>query len=137
MLILTLCIVIFIPPAHTFVESFQGQPRQSFFKRRTYNQQCKIQAKTFEIGRLILPCKLKFTTSAHTVWDAALSISSSKDNNEVLGEVEKSKIKSNLNRNFFSIAAPALIQLAAEPLASLVDTAYLGRLGVKLPFIHN
>ena len=31
-----------------------------------------------------------------------------------------------LNREFFSIGFPAFIQLAAEPLAALVDTAYLG-----------
>ena len=34
-----------------------------------------------------------------------------------------------LYSNFMKIAAPALIQLTAEPLAALVDTAYLGRLG--------
>ena len=38
-------------------------------------------------------------------------------------------IRKGLNREFLSIAFPALIQLAAEPLAGLVDTAYLGRLG--------
>lgn len=37
--------------------------------------------------------------------------------------------KRNLLREFLTIGGPALIQLAAEPLASLVDTAYLGRLG--------
>lgn len=37
-----------------------------------------------------------------------------------------------LNREFLTIAAPALVQLAAEPLASLVDTAYLGRLGPEV-----
>ena len=34
-----------------------------------------------------------------------------------------------LDTAFFKIAAPAFIQFAAEPLARLVDTAYLGRLG--------
>lgn len=34
-----------------------------------------------------------------------------------------------LTSDFVNIAGPALLQLAAEPLASLVDTAYLGRLG--------
>jgi len=34
-----------------------------------------------------------------------------------------------LDREFFTIAAPAFIQFAAEPLARLVDAAYLGRLG--------
>jgi Na+-driven multidrug efflux pump len=34
-----------------------------------------------------------------------------------------------LRRSFLSISLPALVQLTAEPLASLVDSAYLGRLG--------
>ena len=37
--------------------------------------------------------------------------------------------KKQLTQDFLSIGIPALIQLAAEPLAALVDTAYLGRLG--------
>lgn len=40
--------------------------------------------------------------------------------------------KSKLTKDFFSIALPAFIQLAAEPLASLVDTAYLGRMGPEV-----
>jgi putative MATE family efflux protein len=39
------------------------------------------------------------------------------------------KLKRRLTVEFVNIGGPALIQLAAEPLASLVDTAYLGRLG--------
>lgn len=41
-------------------------------------------------------------------------------------------LKRKLNTDFLKIAAPAFIQLAAEPLASLVDTAYLGRLGPEV-----
>ena len=37
-----------------------------------------------------------------------------------------------LTKEFFTIALPAFIQLTAEPLASLVDTAYLGRLGPEV-----
>jgi putative MATE family efflux protein len=37
--------------------------------------------------------------------------------------------KKQLTKDFLTIGVPAFIQLAAEPLASLVDTAYLGRLG--------
>jgi len=43
-----------------------------------------------------------------------------------------SQIKRGLSREFLSIGLPALIQLAAEPLAALVDTAYLGRLGPEV-----
>ena len=41
-------------------------------------------------------------------------------------------IKRDLTKEFFKIGAPAFIQLAAEPLAALVDTAYLGRLGPEV-----
>ena len=37
-----------------------------------------------------------------------------------------------LSKEFLSIGIPAFIQLAAEPLAALVDTAYLGRLGPEV-----
>ena len=42
------------------------------------------------------------------------------------------KKKQSLTKQFFQIGIPALIQLAAEPLAGLVDTAYLGRLGPEV-----
>jgi putative MATE family efflux protein len=42
------------------------------------------------------------------------------------------KLKNKLSLEFVRIGGPALIQLAAEPLASLVDTAYLGRLGPEV-----
>ena len=45
---------------------------------------------------------------------------------------EWKKLQSKLRVEFFTIALPALIQLAAEPLASIVDTAYLGRLGPEV-----
>lgn len=41
-------------------------------------------------------------------------------------------IKAGLTKEFFSIGLPAFVQLAAEPLAALVDTAYLGRLGPEV-----
>lgn len=40
--------------------------------------------------------------------------------------------KRKLSLEFFTIAIPAFVQLAAEPLAGLVDTAYLGRLGPEV-----
>lgn len=36
-----------------------------------------------------------------------------------------------INRQFIGIAVPALAQFTAEPIAGLVDTAYLGRLGAS------
>mmetsp|Transcript_12462 Transcript_12462/g.19207 ORF Transcript_12462/g.19207 Transcript_12462/m.19207 type:complete len:543 (+) Transcript_12462:237-1865(+) len=51
---------------------------------------------------------------------------------EVSDDDGLSEKKRRLSIEFISIAAPALIQLAAEPLASLVDTAYLGRLGPEV-----
>jgi putative MATE family efflux protein len=38
-------------------------------------------------------------------------------------------LKRGLDREFVGISLPAFVQFAAEPLASLVDTMYLGRLG--------
>ena len=38
-------------------------------------------------------------------------------------------MKAGLDKEFVGISAPAFVQFAAEPLASLVDTMYLGRLG--------
>lgn len=40
--------------------------------------------------------------------------------------------KKELTKEFVKIGAPALVQLAAEPLAGLVDTVYLGRLGPEV-----
>jgi len=40
--------------------------------------------------------------------------------------------KRQLTRDFIAIGLPAFFQLTAEPLASLVDTAYLGRLGPEV-----
>jgi hypothetical protein len=49
------------------------------------------------------------------------------NNNNKGGVGNLPKLKKKLTREFFSIGFPAFIQLAAEPLAALVDTAYLGR----------
>ena len=38
-------------------------------------------------------------------------------------------VKRKLTTEFFKVGTPAFIQLAAEPLASLIDTVYLGKLG--------
>ena len=50
------------------------------------------------------------------------------NDNEAIIQTQKRK----LTREFFSIGIPAFVQLAAEPLAGLVDTAYLGRLGPEV-----
>jgi putative MATE family efflux protein len=58
------------------------------------------------------------------------------DNYDNSNETDDSKlsptIKRKLKKEFLNIGVPALIQLAAEPLAALVDTAYLGRLGPEV-----
>ena len=51
------------------------------------------------------------------------------DNNNSTTTTTLLQQKQALTRQFLDIAGPALVQLAAEPLAGLVDTAYLGRLG--------
>jgi Na+-driven multidrug efflux pump len=53
-------------------------------------------------------------------------VSSNDDDDDDKGVGNLPKLKKKLTREFFSIGFPAFIQLAAEPLAALVDTAYLG-----------
>ena len=60
------------------------------------------------------------------------STSSNSNNDDDINDEEVKQQKKKLTREFFSIALPAFIQLAAEPLAGLVDTAYLGRLGPEV-----
>src|SRR6056300_744406 len=55
----------------------------------------------------------------------------SEDNYDDVESILK-KQKRKLTLEFFSIGIPAFFQLAAEPLAGLVDTAYLGRLGPEV-----
>ncbi|EKX34934.1 hypothetical protein GUITHDRAFT_118868 [Guillardia theta CCMP2712] len=45
------------------------------------------------------------------------------------GPLDDRETKSKIDKEFVSIAIPAFIQFASEPLASLVNTMYLGRLG--------
>ena len=56
----------------------------------------------------------------------------SNDQNDNDSNISLPKIKRKLTKEFLSIGFPAFVQLAAEPLASLVDTAYLGRLGPEV-----
>ena len=56
----------------------------------------------------------------------------SNNNDDDINDEEVKQQKKQLTKEFFSIALPAFIQLAAEPLAGLVDTAYLGRLGPEV-----
>lgn len=59
-------------------------------------------------------------------------LQTSADASTVEGDDNLPQLKNKLTREFFSIGFPAFIQLAAEPLAALVDTAYLGRLGPEV-----
>ena len=61
-----------------------------------------------------------------------LTTSATSTLNEEDGFNNIKSMKKKLTREFLEIGAPALIQLAAEPLASIVDTAYLGRLGPEV-----
>jgi len=77
----------------------------------------------FEKGATNIARKERFTFR-NTASTTVHSLSQGDDDAD---DAEIKKVKSKLTREFFTIACPAFIQLAAEPLASLVDTAYLGR----------
>lgn len=70
--------------------------------------------------------KSRFTLFAQN--DASTVYHNNNDNNKdeiiLVRRYQMKRLK-----EFFIIAIPALIQLAAEPLAGLIDTIYLGRLG--------
>jgi len=80
-------------------------------------------------------CTRKIGNKSHSsisrLWMTSATSSNvpSSDNNDNEGDDNLPKLKNKLTREFFSIGFPAFIQLTAEPLAALVDTAYLGRLG--------
>lgn len=57
---------------------------------------------------------------------ARLALSAAKQTSNHVMEADK---KASLDRDFVRIAAPSLIQFAAEPVAALVDSAFIGRLG--------
>jgi putative MATE family efflux protein len=62
--------------------------------------------------------------------ESSLSMSANIDQSSKEEEEEDiPALKKSLTKEFFGIGFPAFIQLAAEPLAALVDTFYLGRLG--------
>jgi putative MATE family efflux protein len=69
---------------------------------------------------------LHASTASGISMDGGSSSSSSSNENVIL--LSKPS-KRQLTREFITIGLPALVQLAAEPLAGLVDTMYLGRLG--------
>jgi putative MATE family efflux protein len=69
--------------------------------------------------------------SLYTAAGAALPSARDKDKDSD-GKSNLPKLKRALTTEFLKIGGPAFIQLAAEPLAALVDTAYLGRLGPEV-----
>jgi putative MATE family efflux protein len=90
-------------------------------------------------NRILLPPtnKLRITTARRTKWDYdyddnATPKTTTATTTTTTTIVPMETQKRQLTREFFTIALPAFIQLAAEPLAGLVDTAYLGRLGPEV-----
>ena len=82
---------------------------------------------------------IRITTARRTKWDddfddnatpKTTKTTTTTTTTTTIGPMETQKRQ--LTREFFTIALPAFIQLAAEPLAGLVDTAYLGRLGPEV-----
>ncbi len=75
---------------------------------------------------------LSLSTTPPLASDHESPSSSSTINNSSHDFENLPRIKRKLSREFLEIAVPAFVQLTAEPLASLVDTAYLGRLGAEV-----
>ena len=73
--------------------------------------------------------QLKIRGGAITSRHAASSTTAEEESEE---DEQVHNLKGKLTKEFLKIGAPAFVQLAAEPLASLVDTAYLGRLGPEV-----
>lgn len=87
----------------------------------------------FPIGlhrNVVLSKKHHHVETGSNIRSSLLMSSASSDEADL--EAESQQQKNKLTREFFTIAIPAFFQLAAEPLAGLVDTAYLGRLGPEV-----
>ena len=112
--------LLLIPCSRAFLPISSSSIRQ----RAAVNKRCRCQSKLSIILGERRPTKGKFTTSLYSSTDEN-NASNSRDE-------DVRSLKGRLNREFIQIGGPALIQLAAEPLASLVDTAYLGRMGPEV-----
>jgi len=89
-----------------------------------------LQAK-HQFTKLTIPQRINSYLHRNSQYLKNERLSTTNDNQEVENE-NNIESKKKLRKDFLSIAVPALIQLAAEPLAGLVDTAYLGRLGPEV-----
>ena len=78
----------------------------------------------------VLPSDPRASTIAAYALSANGSDDGDGDGDDYISEIDDHR--RTLRDQFLSISLPALVQLAAEPLASLVDTAYLGRLGPEV-----
>ena len=93
-------------------------PSSNGFIRNTYGSSLRNELNPVITAPNRLPQKVTLRSNTHAVEDASAD--------------ETVALKKSLRRDFLTIAVPAFIQLTAEPLASLVDTAYLGRLGPEV-----
>lgn len=76
--------------------------------------------------------QLPYTSLTSTTSTSTTAPTKDDDDDDDDDQENVKQLKKGLLREFFAIGAPAFIQLAAEPLAALVDTAYLGRLGPEV-----
>ena len=90
-----------------------------------YDSSKERQRRSFRISRTTPSSSSSGSHSESNDHDIVNATVVSESNNDVIIQEKKKQ----LTKDFLAIGVPAFIQLAAEPLASLVDTAYLGRLG--------
>jgi Na+-driven multidrug efflux pump len=97
--------------------SLRGRNASSFSLHVIHRQKTSYFIKTHQSTALTRQQRPLYTQSTTLHSDSSSSYSSA---------------YKSITREFFTIGIPAFVQLTAEPLASLVDTAYLGRLGPEV-----
>jgi putative MATE family efflux protein len=117
--LLLLAVLLWIP-----CYAFQTQSRRPLVIRHDHHRRWQ---KSSASRRFTDPSQIHRRHVAHRLLTSTISPSQDElpaNNNNKLPALQRK-----LSVEFLRIGGPAFLQLAAEPLASLVDTAYLGRLG--------
>ena len=108
--------------SRAYQHSVPGISSSLNFQRECGNRYATSKQRQRRLSRTVGVCTSSSDSIGHDTETATVISESS---NDIIIEEKKKQV----TKDFLAIGVPAFIQLAAEPLASLVDTAYLGRLG--------